>query len=166
MKPCFKALSHKKGRFPDLMLIYFRLVFTSTALHLITSQLPLLLWRKWRMPQFHFWTDCGMCIQFQTQIVTLLVVKPTIAAIKWKYENIRRQWKSEGKEGHAEMVQLEGVKNRRIWRVIIYICIFCGLVFHQQKFDNHKSVVRHSTGRHSPLITWQKNPMTNLIRTA
>ena len=64
---------------------------------------------------FTFEQIAGMCMPFKTPIVTLLGVKPTIAAIKRKYEYVRRQWISEGKEGHAEIVQLEGVKkNRRL----------------------------------------------------
>ena len=54
-------------------------------------------------------------------IVILLEVKPTTAASRWKYEYVRRQWLSEGKEGHAEMVELEGVKKKnrqRLRRVI------------------------------------------------
>lgn len=47
----------------------------------------------------------------------LLGVKPTIDAIRRKYEAVRRQWKSEGKEGHAEMVELEGIKKKKRQRL-------------------------------------------------
>ena len=47
----------------------------------------------------------------------ILGVKPTIDAIRRKYEAVRRQWKSEGKEGHAEMVELEGIKKKQRQRL-------------------------------------------------
>ena len=49
----------------------------------------------------------------------------TTAAIGQKYEYVWRQWLSEWKEGHAEVVELKGaMKNRqRLSRVIIDISI-------------------------------------------
>ena len=77
----------------------------------------------------------------------LLVVKLTIDAIRRKYEAVRRQWKSEGKEGHAEMVELEGMKKkkrqrlRRVYLIIQYLWHYIIVLGHSQKFDNRKSVV-------------------------
>ena len=63
-----------------------------------------------------------------------LAIKPTIAAITWKYEYVTRR----GKEGHAEMVELERVnKNRHLQRVIDVSIIFyiCGIaVFLNRNF--------------------------------
>ena len=53
----------------------------------------------------------------------LLVVKLTIDAIRRKYEAVRRQWKSEGKEGNAEMVELEGMKKKRQRLRRVYLII-------------------------------------------
>ena len=49
-----------------------------------------------------FWTDRWYV--YAIFIVILLAVKLTIAAITWKYEYVKS---SRGKEGHAEMVEME-----------------------------------------------------------
>ena len=70
----------------------------------------------------------------------LLGVKLTIDAIRRKYEAVSRQWKSEGKEGHAE-IELEGIKKATSSKGIPYNLVFVAFYYGSWKFDNCKSVV-------------------------
>jgi hypothetical protein len=124
MTPCFKVSSRKKGRFSSVVIIiviqrifgihYYR----SGSDHNKSVSASIL--KEVENATDSFTTSNITGISMYNIIackLILLGVKPTIDAIRRKYEATRRQWKSEGKEGHAEMVELEGIKKKKRQRL-------------------------------------------------